>query len=133
MGGEDAMKGPISVLLVTTMVLTNTLAAAAAPRPGRRDAQVWRSYANHLPIGSTLAIRTTSGERLTAVLFVVDDTAVTVKPKTRVPEAARRIAFDDIDDMSVRRERVNIAKYVGIGAAVGAGVFLWFLSVALGD
>jgi hypothetical protein len=106
------------------------LAAGQRPRV-TADTAMWRSYASHLPIGSTLAIRTTSGERLTAVLFVVDDTAMTVKPKTRVPEPARRISFDDIDGLSLRENRVSIAKYVGIGAAAGAGVFLWFLTAAL--
>src|SRR5882672_8057555 len=117
---------PISAFLIAAIVMTSTPAfVGAQPHAAMPTVDTWRSYANQLPIGSTLAIRTTSGERLTAVLFVVDDTAVTVKPKTRVPEPARRISFDDIDDMSVRRNRVNIAKYVGIGAAVGAGVFLW--------
>jgi hypothetical protein len=120
---------------VATIAVTQTLPALAA---GQRtqvtgDAAMWRSYASHLPIGSTLAIRTTSGDRLTAILFVVDDTAMTVKPKTRVPEPARRISFDDVDELSLREHRVSIAKYVGIGAAVGASIFLWFLGVALSD
>jgi len=127
------MKTISALLIAIVMASTPTLSAAAQRRGATHTAEVWRSYANHLPIGSTLAIRTTAGERLTAVLYVVEDTAVTVKPKTRVPAAARRIAFDDIDDMSLRQNRVSIAKYVGIGAAVGAGVFLWFLSVALQD
>jgi hypothetical protein len=123
----------ISALLVATIALTQTLPALAAGQRTAvaKNADMWRSYASHLPIGSTLAIRTTSGERLTAVLFVVDNTAMTVKPKTRVPEPARQISFDDVDELSLRDHRVSIAKYVGIGAAAGAGVFLWFLTAAL--
>ena len=86
--------------------------------------------ADHIAIGSTLTIRTTAGERLTGVLFVVDDTAITVKPKTRVPEPAQRVAFDRIEELTVRRDRVSIAKYVGVGAAVGAGVFVSMLAAA---
>jgi hypothetical protein len=130
---REIVKTISALLIAIVMTSTPTFAAAAQRRGATHTAEVWRSYANHLPVGSTLAIRTTSGERLTAVLFVVDDTAVIVKAKTRLPEAARRISFDDIDDMSVRQNRVSIAKYVGIGAAVGAGVFLWFLSVATSD
>ena len=55
-----------------------------------RNADMWRAYADHIAIGSTVSIRTTRGERLTGVLFVVDDTAITVKPKTRLPEAAHQ-------------------------------------------
>jgi len=107
--------------------------AAAQPNGEVPNASVWRAYAEHIPIGSTLSIRMTSGERLTAVLFVVDETAMTVKPKTRVREPARRVTYDAIDELTVRRNRVSIAKYVGIGAAVGAGVFLWLLTAATTD
>jgi len=129
------MKGTISALLITTIVLTHTLTAVAAAQPNGEvpNASVWRAYAEHIPIGSTLSIRMTSGERLTAVLFVVDETAMTVKPKTRVREPARRVTYDAIDELTVRRNRVSIAKYVGIGAAVGAGVFLWLLTAATTD
>ena len=129
------MTRTLSALLVAVVALVQAAPAIAAEQrtPATHDASMWRTYAAHLPIGSTLAIRTTSGERLTAVLFVVDDTAMTVKPKTRVPESARRIPFDEVEGLSLRQHRVSIAKYVGIGAAVGAGVFLWFLSVAVAD
>jgi len=128
------MKRTLSALLVAMVALTQTVPALAARQhTTTHDASMWRSYAAHLPIGSTVAIRTTSGERLTAVLFVVDETAMTVKPKTRVPEPARRISFDEVDELSVRQNRVSVAKYVAIGAAVGAAVFLWLLAVAAAD
>jgi hypothetical protein len=121
--------------IAALVIITNTLAVTAAGQPNDEvpNASVWRAYAEHIPIGSTLSIRMTTGERLTAVLFVVDDTAMTVKPKTRVREPARRVTYDAIDELTVRRNRVSIAKYVGVGAAVGAGVFLWLLTAATGD
>jgi hypothetical protein len=119
----------VSARLVAAMILTSSVAAsAAAPPDGTPNANMWRAYADRIPVGSTLSIRMTSGERLTAVLFVVDDTAITVKPKTRVPEPARRIPFAEVDDLRLRPNRVSIGKYVGIGAAVGAAVFLLLLT-----
>jgi hypothetical protein len=122
----------IEMLLSLTIILVATTATAAAREAerARQTAEMWRTYAEHLPIGSTLNIRTTTGERLTAVLFIVDETALTVKPKTRFPEPARRVAFDRIEQLTLRRDRISIAKYVGIGAAVGAGAFVWLLAVA---
>src|SRR5258705_6173036 len=101
----------LSAPLIPTTVRTGTPTfAAGAQRHGATPtADMWRAYANHLPVGSTLTIRTTSGERFTGVLFVVDDTAMTVKPKTRIPEPARRVPFDAVDDMSLRRHGVSIA------------------------
>jgi len=119
----------ISMLLIVFWVAMP--ATTLAQQPDRmRNADMWRAYADHIAIGSTLTIRTTAGERLTGVLFVVDDTAITVKPKTRLPEPARRVVFDRIEELNVRRDRVNLAKFVGIGAAVGAGVFVSMLAAA---
>jgi hypothetical protein len=126
------MKRTLSVLTIAAMTLAAAGARAYAQQPDRapQNSEMWRAYVEHFPIGSTVNIRTTAGERLTAVLLIVDDTGMTVKPKTRFPEPARRVAFDRIEDLSVRQGRVSIAKYAGVGAAVGAGVFMWLLTIA---
>ena len=121
-----------SALLIVVCISGNAapLFAQTRDRTPPQNADMWRTYADHIAIGSTLTIRMTGGERLTGVLFLVDDTAITIKPKTRLPESARRIAFDRIEELTVRRDRISIAKGVGIGAAVGAGVFLSMLAGA---
>jgi hypothetical protein len=83
-----------------------------------------------IPIGSTVTVCTTSGERFAAVLYVVDDTAITVKPKTRVAEPLRRLTFDQLEDVTLRRDRVNLVKYVVVGAAIGGAFFLGLLAAA---
>lgn len=129
------MRRIVSALMIFCRVAiavaaTATIAFAEQRGSALPNADMWRAYADRIPIGSTLTIRTTGGERLTAVLFVVDDTAMTVKPRTRIPEPARRVAFDQIEELTVRRDRVSILKYAGIGAGVGAGLFLWLLTAA---
>jgi hypothetical protein len=48
-----------------------------------------------LPIGSTVRITTTT-DRFTGTLLATDDQGVTAQPRTRVPEALRRVAFGEI-------------------------------------
>jgi hypothetical protein len=96
--------------------------ATAGARPQLAPA-MWRGVAEKLPIGSVLKIRTTSRERLTAVLFVVDDAGIVVKPRTRIPEPARRLPYDQIEDLQVDRSRGGFGKAAAIGAGVGAAVF----------
>jgi hypothetical protein len=89
-----------------------------------QDPDIWRRYAERLPIGATVRIGTTDGERLTAVLMTVDDAGITVKPKTRIPVPARQVPFDRLVQLELAREGTNIAKAAAIGGGVGAGVFL---------
>jgi hypothetical protein len=112
------MKAVLASALVLALTLTSTVSARPQLSP-----DVWRTVAEKLPIGSVVKIRTTSRERLTAVLFVVDDTGITVKPKTRIPEPARRVPYDRIEDLQLDRGTRGFGKAVGIGAGVGAGVF----------
>jgi hypothetical protein len=102
--------------------LTGNGAAAAG-----QDPDVWRRYAARLPIGSTVRIGTTDGERLTAVLMIVDDSGITVKPRTRIPEPARRVPFDRLVQLELAREGASVARAAAIGGGVGAGVFLGLL------
>ena len=92
-----------------------------------QDPDLWRQYAARLPIGSIVRIRTTGGERLTAVLMTVDQAGITVIPKTRIPEPARQVAFDRLAQLELARDGTNVAKAAAIGGAVGAGAFLGLL------
>jgi hypothetical protein len=90
----------------------------------------WRATAEQIPIGSTVKLRTLDGERLTAVLFEVGDSGITVKTATRVPESSRHISFDSLSALERCEDRVHFGKYAGVGAAIGAGVLLVLLSAA---
>ena len=118
------MKRTCAVAIISALMFTAP-AAAAERASDRQDAgDLWRAFVQKVPIGSVVKIRTRDGERLTAIVFVVDEAGMTVKPKTRYPEPARRIAFDRLDNVELKREGVNYGKAAAIGAAVGASVFL---------
>jgi hypothetical protein len=113
------------------LMLTSTFAVAAGARgqqAGRGDPDVWRTFVRNLLIGSVVKVRIEGGKRLTAVLFVVDDEGITIKPRTRVPEPARHVRFDRLEDIEVEHDGASYKKAAGIGAAAGAGLLLMLLA-----
>jgi hypothetical protein len=107
-----------------------SLQAVPAPPVSAASADVWSQFAGKLPIGSAIRVRTDTRERVTATLLVVDEGGITVQPRTRVPEPARRIAFTNIAQIDVVSEKgANMAKAAAVGGAVGAGTFLGLLMV----
>ena len=117
-----AARGP-ALRLDRSRAAGRTGNAAAA----RQDADIWQRYAARLPIGSTVKIGTTDGERVTAVLMIVDDTGITVKPRTRIPEPARQVPFDRLVKLELAGEGASVARAAAVGGGVGAGVFLGLL------
>jgi len=108
-------------------------AAAAPPRApessldsARGRPELWRAYATKLPIGSTLRIAA-GRDRLVASLLAVDDTGIVVKPKTRVPEPARHLSFDALDELELYTEGASADRAGAIIAGVGSGAGTFFL------
>jgi hypothetical protein len=119
--------------IVTIALASLTATAAAEAQSDRSTRDMWSSYAQRLNIGSTVRIRTTAGDECTGVLMLVDNEAITVKPRTRYPEPSRRILFDAIDDLQLRTPHPGSAgKSVAIGAAIGGAVFLTLLLALAG-
>ena len=112
------MRALIASVLAVTLICTVTVGARPQVSP-----DVWRNVAQKLSIGSIVKIRTVSREQVTGILFAVDDQGLIVKPRTRVPEPARRVAYDQIDDLRLEGHRTGFGKAAGIGAAIGASVF----------
>jgi hypothetical protein len=96
-----------------------------------RSPGYWYSYAEKLPIGATVRMRTTDGKRHTAVLALVDRDGITVELKSRIPEPARRISYDQIQQLELKTNGSSIAKAAAVGSAIGAGTFLGLLMLVL--
>ena len=88
----------------------------------------WYAYAEKLPIGATVRVRTTDGKRHNAVLALVDRDGITVELKSRVPEPARRIPYEQIQQLELKTANgASMAKTAAVGAAIGAGTFVGLL------
>ena len=122
------MKRFISSIVLTCM-LAPGVAFAEQGVVVERSPAYWYSYAEKLPIGATVRVRTADGKRHTAVLAVVDRDGITVEPKSRVPEPARRFPYEQIQQLELKANGSNVAKAVAIGAAIGAGTFMGLLAL----
>ena len=130
------MKRIISSVIVAVLIASSVSIAAQSPsgaaspasRIGQSD-QFWMTYASKLPIGSTVRVRTTDGQRITAVLAIVDDSGITLEPKTRIPERPQHVPYEKLDQIVLKENGNSIGKAVGIGVAVGVGSFLGVLAI----
>ena len=118
----------IVVLILLGYVAPSTTAYARDRAP--RAIAMWQSLAAQIPIGATVKLRTSSGERMTAVLLTTDESGILVKPATRIPERSRRVSYDDLNSLERYEDRVSFGKYIAIGAAIGGAFFLGLLATA---
>jgi hypothetical protein len=110
-------------LIVSIAFATTPLAARSRQSGPPPSKDTLRAYVGRLPIGSLVKVTPTQGRSFKAILMVVDDEAIVVKPKTRVPRPERRLALTELEFVEPV-ERNNTAKSVGIGLATGIGTFL---------
>lgn len=96
---------------------------------GQAQADVMRKYLRTLQPGSTIKIRIQKQGTLKAVLLTVEDEAITVQPKTRVPEPVRTVPFTAIERVELDQGGGGIGKAIAIGAAAGAGAALGVLLI----
>lgn len=135
------MQRMFTLLLISTLVFPSCAARGAglaaqrtagpSSTPVQTSPDVWRKFAERIRIGSTVKVWTTSGERLTADLLVVEAEGITVSPKTRIPEPVRQFSFDELTQLELISESSNLAKAAAIGAGVGGGTFLGLLMLML--
>ena len=119
---------------ISSLVLLCLLAPAfASAKQGTvvdRTPGYWYSYAEKLPIGATVRLRTTDGKRHTAILTVVDRDGITLESRSRVPEPARRVTYDQIRQLELKTSNgASMAKAAAVGAAIGAGTFVGLLAM----
>ena len=126
------MQRVISLLVITCLVAP-VIAFAEQGVIVDRTPTYWYAYAEKLPIGATVRLRTTDGKRHTAVLSLVDRDGITVEMKTRVPEPARRFPYDQIQQLELKGNGASIAKAAAVGAAIGAGTFLTLLAMLVSN
>jgi hypothetical protein len=90
------------------------------------------AYVRALPAGTKIKITTVDGETMKATLMAVQDEAIIVRPRTRIPEPAETIPLQRIASVEVQQPNGSVGRAIAIGAGVGAGAAIGvFLAIAI--
>jgi hypothetical protein len=90
------------------------------------------AYVKALPAGTKITITAADGETLKATLMAVQDEAIIVRPRTRIPEPAQTIPLQRIASVEAQQANGGLGRAIAIGAGVGAGAALGvFLAIAV--
>jgi hypothetical protein len=119
------MKKCLAAVLVTAMFISPVRAqnpSSALPTTPSPIGQFVRG----ITPGTHVTLKLTDGTKVKGMLLIAEDDAVTVKPRTRIPEPMRRVMLNEIADAKVDGGSM-VGKSVAIGAAVGAAAALGFV------
>ena len=104
---------------------------AAAPVRAQVPADVWRTFAQNIDVGSEMNVRLQDGTRFRATLVGVRDEALLLQPKTRVTVPVQAVPYGDIASLERRKAGggVGAGKAAAIGVASGVGSFFAMLLI----
>jgi len=92
------------------------------------DADVWRTFAARLDVGSRVKIRLRDGQRVSATLIQAGPDDLLVQPRTRRAVPVQHVPYDAIVSLERDEARgIGTGKAVAIGVAAGVGTFLGIL------
>jgi uncharacterized protein (DUF2062 family) len=105
----------ITALLIVLLAVQSVAAQTTA--------DIWRSFAERVDVGTELNVRLNDGRRMRATLVGVRADAVLLQPKTRIPVSIQAVPYDSIVRMEPRKAGHSAGKAVAIGVATGVGAF----------
>jgi hypothetical protein len=101
-----------------------------APAAAQVAADVWRSFAEKIDVGTELNVTLQDGTRFRAMLVGTRGDAVLLQPKTRIAVPVQAVAYGTIVSMERRKAGgAGAGKAAAIGVASGVGTFLGMLLI----
>jgi hypothetical protein len=120
------MMRSISAILLTVALTTSSL---AAQQPAD-EARSWRTLAATLEPAAMVSIRLKDGKHIVGTILDRSDDSLVLKPRTRVPVAARAIAFTDIESIERKKTAMSPGAKVLLGVGVGIGALMFGVLLA---
>jgi hypothetical protein len=116
-------------VLVTMLIAALALPGAAAAQV---PADVWRTFAEKVEVGSEVRVRLTDGQRFRAVMVAAGQDALMLQPKTRVPVPVQAVPYAAIASLERSGQSgVGAGKAAAIGIATGVGAFFATMAIIL--
>jgi len=122
------MRRARTLRLVTIGLLTMALAAPARAQ----EARDWQRLSATLQPGSRLELHLKDGSHVDGTLVAQDAELVVINPRTRIPVAPWRVAFNEIQSIDVKtRDGLSPGAKVLVGFGVGAAAVFVGLLIAV--
>ena len=114
---------------MTRSVMATALAfivatSSTGAQPSVNEAQSWRALVAALEPAAMVSVRLKDGKRVVGTVLEHSEDSLILKPRTRVPVAARAIAFSDIESIERKKPGWSPGAKVLFGAGVGFGALM---------
>jgi hypothetical protein len=120
------MPRSISAVLLIVALTTSSL-AAQQPTDETRS---WRALTATLEPAAMVSIRLKDGKHIVGTILEHSDDSLVLKPRTRVPVAARAIAFTDIESIERKKPAMSPGAKVLLGVGIGIGAVMFGVLLA---
>ena len=114
-----------AILLTVALATTSVAAQQSAD-----EARSWRALAGTLEPAAMVSIRLKDGKHIVGTILDHSDDSLVLKPRTRLPVAARAIAFSDIESIERKTTGMSPGAKVLIGVGVGIGALMFGVLLA---
>lgn len=119
------MRTTIRLAMTAVLIVLATTNSVSA----QTSAEIWKSFAEQVDVGTELSVRLNDGRRFRATLVGTRDTAMLVQPKTRIPVPIQAVPFEDVTQIQRTKPGIGAGKAVAIGVATGVGAFFGILAL----
>lgn len=126
----------VSLVIGCTALAPGNVWARQKPVSADVESKALREMAAAIPVGARVKAQTTDGDRINGTLMSTTDEGIVMKRRTRVPEPAITIRYDELARLELdRQDGMHPAKAIGIALAAGAGAVLTLLVIfaSIGD
>jgi hypothetical protein len=118
------MKALLAVVLIVA------LGADPVPAQTAPSAELWRTVAGRIDVGSRVRIVLQNGQRLTATLLDAGPNGLVIQPRTRVPVPSQRVDYGAIAALERDEARgIGAGKAAALGIGTGVAAFLGMLLI----